>query len=73
MKNENQGKRRPLVPDTVAAERLGIRVGTLRNARSAGLPGPPFVRLGRCVRYDLDDIENYIQAHRVDPNRRRAG
>lgn len=67
---EEKGKRRPLVPDTVAAELLGLRVGTLRNIRSAGLPGPPYVRLGRAVRYDLNDIEGYIEANRVDPNRR---
>jgi predicted DNA-binding transcriptional regulator AlpA len=70
MAHDSKGKRRPLVPDTEAAKILGLEVGTLRNKRSAGLPGPPFVRLGRSIRYDLDDIEAYIAAHRVDPNRR---
>jgi hypothetical protein len=67
---EKGGNRHPLVTDVVAAELLGLRVGTLRNARSAGLPGPPFVRMGRSIRYSLDDLEDYIKAHRVDPNRR---
>ena len=27
--------------------------------------GPPFVKFGGCLRYRLDDIENYLKNHRV--------
>lgn len=30
--------------------------------------GPPFVKLGKAVRYRREDIEDYIMANRIEPN-----
>lgn len=41
-----------------AAKRLGIHPGTLANWRAWGL-GPKFVRIGRLVRYRLEDVKAF--------------
>ncbi len=51
-----------------AAARLGLKVGTLRAWRHRGV-GPPFVRLGRAVRYLSIDIERFLEASRHEPAR----
>ena len=59
------GKR--LLPDTVAAQELGLHVQTLRNWRCLGL-GPPYVRIGtRTIRYDEDDLHRFIEQGKVEP------
>ena len=61
---------RRLLPDTLAAQELGLQVQTLRNWRCLGL-GPPYVRIGtRTIRYDMCDLEKFISGNRVDPFRR---
>jgi hypothetical protein len=35
--------------------------------------GPPFVRLGRMVFYRRSDLDAYIAAHRVEPDRLDSG
>jgi predicted site-specific integrase-resolvase len=55
-----------LIDDLLAAEYLNLAVQTLRNWRNKGM-GPPYFKLGRCVRYQLEDIEDYKQKKRVDP------
>lgn len=42
-----------------ASDRLGIAVGTLRNMRSRG-GGPPYVRVGRRIRYRLVDLDRWL-------------
>jgi hypothetical protein len=42
----------------------GIPVPTLRSNRTRG-GGPPFLKLGRSVRYDLDELIAWMRAHRV--------
>lgn len=44
-----------------AAERLGVTPETLRNWRWRG-DGPPFVKLGRAVRYRLSDLSAWLDA-----------
>lgn len=52
----------PLVVDTEgAAARLGLNPRTLENQRSRG-DGPPFVRLGRTIRYRVCDLDAYVSA-----------
>lgn len=52
-----------LMSETEAAHRLGLRPGTLRTWRSAGKVGqPPFVRIGRQVRYRASDLADYMAA-----------
>jgi len=43
-----------------AAEYLGMEPGTLENWRYRS-EGPPVVRLGKAVRYDLKDLDAWIE------------
>ncbi len=46
------------------ARMLGVSVYTLQAWRQAGF-GPPFVRMrGNDVRYDLRDVEAFIEQHK---------
>lgn len=49
-----------------AAEFCGVARSTLRNWRSLR-QGPPFLRLGRRIRYRLADLDRWLAQHRVDP------
>lgn len=46
-----------------AARRLGLSPSTLAKMRVRG-DGPPFVKLGRSVRYDPSDLETYASSQR---------
>lgn len=48
------------------AKILGLSVQTLRNRRFLGHP-PPYVKLGRSVRYLLADILAWAETHKVTP------
>lgn len=53
-----------LTVDTEGASRhIGLAVSTLEKLRLTG-DGPPFVKLGRSVRYRISDLEAYL-AERV--------
>lgn len=52
-----------LVREMVVADILQTTSPALRALRMAGT-GPPFVKLGRSVRYDLNDIEKFIAENR---------
>lgn len=61
-----------LLRDVEAAKYLGLSASTLRQSRVNGsrenrMPPPPFVRLGRSIRYDIDDLNRWINANRVEP------
>jgi predicted DNA-binding transcriptional regulator AlpA len=47
------------------AEMTRLSVATLRNDRWLGR-GIPYVKLGRSVRYSLEAVLNYMQAHTVE-------
>ncbi len=52
-----------LVDAAVIAERLGVPVSWVReSARSGAIP---CVRLGRYVRFDLDDVDRWLEACKV--------
>jgi excisionase family DNA binding protein len=57
-----------LLNGTATSAYLGVPEGTLRQWRYLGI-GPPYVRLGRHIRYRRDDLDAYISAQRVDPER----
>lgn len=64
--------RRELMTEVAAAEHIGMSMAFLRAARCRGSlgnhnPGPPFLRLGRSVRYDRADLDAWLDARRVDP------
>lgn len=52
-----------LLKETEAAAILRVKVATLRRWRWAGC-GPEFIKIGGAVRYDLADIEEFIEAGR---------
>ena len=49
-----------------AARILGKSVQSLRNDR-CHCKGPPYLKLGRSVRYQVKDLLNYMQENRIDP------
>lgn len=51
-----------LVNEHVAASVLGLQVSTLRRWRWAGVPDLPFYKIGRAVRYSLNDLQDFVQA-----------
>ncbi|MFC3711206.1 helix-turn-helix transcriptional regulator [Sphingoaurantiacus capsulatus] len=51
--------------DTASASRMcGIAESTLEKWRVAGM-GPPFLKLGKLVRYSRQDLEAWLNARRV--------
>lgn len=48
------------------ADELELSAGTLANWRSAG-SGPPYVKLGRQVRYNRIDVDDWISGQLVKP------
>ena len=64
-------------PDTLirehqAARLLGVKPTTLTAWRCRGETGPPFVKVGRLVRYRPADIEAFIRTNTVRTNRGRG-
>jgi len=59
-----------LVPRVVkehdAAIILCKSVQTLRNERHLR-KGSPYIKLGRSVRYRVNDLLDYLEKHRIDP------
>jgi hypothetical protein len=54
-----------LVNERAAARFLGLKSPrSLQNWRTKRI-GPPFVKIGGCVRYEVSALENYVAAHRV--------
>lgn len=52
-----------LLTEQEAGAMLGISPGTLRRYRSTGEPHqPPYVHIGRAVRYRLSELTAYIGA-----------
>jgi len=57
-----------IVNEVKAAERICHGVQTLRNWRHLG-KGPAYLKIGRSVRYKVEDLENFINSKRVDPEK----
>jgi len=53
-----------LLDESTVSPILGVQVKTLQAWRCRG-GGPPFIRVGRLVRYRPADIENWIESRRV--------
>ncbi len=58
-----------LITEHEAAKIIGRAVQTLRNDRHM-CRNLPYIKLGRSVRYSLQDIQEYIQSKRIDPEAR---
>jgi len=64
--------------EKVAAAYLGMSVGYLRQSRMKANQlgyegGPPFIKIGRSVRYRLEDLEEYLQSRRVAYSKQHIG
>ncbi len=57
-----------VVNENRAAEILCVAVQTMRNWRHQR-KGPPYLKLSRSVRYKLEDLENFINSKRVEPDK----
>jgi len=57
-----------VIDDHGAANELGIAVQTLRNWRCK-CRGPAYLKIGRSVRYQVKDIEEYKRKKRIDPEK----
>ena len=57
-----------VVNEYEAAKIMGKSVQTLRNERHLR-KGSPYLKLGRSVRYRLDDLVDYLDRNRVDPEK----
>ena len=55
---------RILLSTLEVAERLGISERTVTRL------GIPVVRFGRIVRYDVEDVQRFIEAHKTGPQER---
>lgn len=54
-----------LLPDTAAAEMLGVQPATLTNWRCTKRYNLPYVKYGRKIFYRREDVEAFIDAHVV--------
>lgn len=60
-----------LLDETAAALYIGMSTAFLRADRCRGhlsgrTPGPPWLKLGRRVRYDTRDLDAWLNARRID-------
>lgn len=61
-----------LVGERDAAQALNVAVQTLRNWRFTGT-GVPYQKIGRRVSYRVDDIREFLERTRIDPDRQLRG
>jgi len=61
-----------VVNETQASKILCRAVQTLRNDRHL-CQGPPYIKLGRSIRYKVSDLMGYMERHRIDPEREHRG
>jgi hypothetical protein len=59
-----------VVADVKAAKVLDISVQTLRNWRHMR-KGPTYLKIGRSVRYRLDDLNTFMENNRIDPDNQK--
>ena len=55
------------VDEKAAARILGVAVQTLRNWRHFR-KGPAYIKMGRSVRYQIKDLQEYLDDRRIDPS-----
>src|ERR1700733_1564035 len=63
---------RQLVSTRELSEVCGVPESTLRYWRCAE-SGPPYVKLGGTIKYDLADVERYVRANKRMPSVRAHG
>jgi hypothetical protein len=67
-----------MMTEQEAARFVGVTVHALRAWRWRKEPGPPYLKLGSCVRYRQQDLEKYLESRlvncaepKVQPRRRQ--
>lgn len=60
-----------IVNEKEAAKYIGMSVSFLRQARCDGSTanrtlGPPFIRIGRAIRYSISDLNAWLEKHKQD-------
>lgn len=63
--NQNVSIRSIWISEKDAAKIMSVSVSTLRAHRFLR-KGLPYIKVGRAVRYSLEDIANFMQAHRIE-------
>lgn len=53
-----------LLDETAVASRLGVEKKTLQAWRTRG-DGPPFLKIGRLVKYHPDDVQAWTDSRRM--------
>ena len=61
-----------LIGEAECAEYIGMSRAFLRQSRMNGnregrTPAPPWVQIGRTIRYDREDLDRWIEARKVQP------
>jgi hypothetical protein len=56
------------VDEQTVSKLVGRALQTLRNDRFEG-KGLPYVKVGRSVRYDLKDVVDYMEQHKIVPQK----
>jgi len=52
-----------LISAEQAADYLDVTARTLANWRCRSWPNIPYCKIGRCIRYRLADLDDYIAKH----------
>lgn len=63
MSAESSSARRPMLRTPEAASYTGLAASTLEKLRVHG-DGPLYIRVGRVVVYDPDDLDAWLDAHK---------
>lgn len=60
---------RTLLTQNEVAQRWGVSIATLKGyRRSLVQKGPPYIKIGNKVLYDVADIEEYESSHKRKPS-----
>jgi len=54
----------PTVKEPAAARYIGLSRAYLRQGRALGR-GPAFIRIGRSIRYRIQDLDAFLEHHRI--------
>jgi excisionase family DNA binding protein len=61
-----QNQQRRFLTRKEAAEFLGVKEQTLNTWKWAGRHNLPCIKVGRSIRYDINDLEKWLQSRKVN-------
>jgi len=50
----------------ICMSRSFLRQSRMTGVLKRGTPGPPYIRIGRCIRYQVKDLDSWIARHRKE-------